>query len=136
MAIRFSAAARADLAEAAKLKVDAGAGAGKIRVYSGSQPATADTAVSGTLLLEFPLSDPGFTRSGAVLTLDDTPTITDDGIADGTAGYARVLDSDNNPVFDGSVTASGGGGDFIISDITVETGQTYNLTGTLTWAAS
>ncbi len=137
MAVRLSAGLREDFAEAFAAAVDAGSGAGKVRVYTGSQPANVAASASGTLLLEFVLNDPGFAASGGVATLDADPAITDDALADGTPGWARVLDSDDAAVMDGSVTGSGGGGDFVISDTSLETGQTVTLvSGTLTWPAS
>lgn len=104
-------------------EMDGGSGAAKLRIYTGSQPATANTAATGTLLLEFTLQDPSGTVSGDTLTIDVTPAITDDALADGTAGWGRVLDSDNNAIWDGAV-----GAEFTLSDTTLETGQTVTLT--------
>lgn len=137
MAVRLSATLRQTLAAAFATAVDGGSGGGIVRIYTGSQPANVATTASGTLLLEFILNDPGFTTSGGVATLDADPAITDDAITNGTAGWARVLDSSSAAVMDGSVTGSGGGGDFIISDTSLETGQTVTLiSGTVTWPAS
>jgi hypothetical protein len=62
---------------------------GRVNVYTGSQPATADTAASGTLLGTLTLASDAFTAasSGAV-TIN---TVTSDTSADatGTAGYVR-----------------------------------------------
>lgn len=102
---------------------DEGSGAGLLRIYTGSQPADADTAASGTLLLEFTLNDPAFTESGGVLTLDVAPTITDDALADGTAGWGRFLDSDAEAVIDGAV-----GSEITLSDTSLETGQAVSIT--------
>jgi hypothetical protein len=102
---------------------DEGAGPGKLRIYTGSQPANADTAASGTLLLEFTLNDPAFTESGGVLTLDVSPTLTDDALATGTAGWGRFVDSDDEAIIDGLV-----GSEITLSDTSLETGQTVTVT--------
>jgi len=88
--------------------VDAGSGAGKVRIYSGTPPANVGTALSGnTLLAELTLTDPAASAaSGGVLTFS---AIADDTSADatGTASFFRILDSDNNAVVQGTVGTSG-----------------------------
>jgi len=77
---------------------------GKLRIYDGSQPATADTAVGGQVLLaELTFGNPAFgAASGGVAAAN---AITKDSSADasGTAAWFRALKSDNTPVFDGSI---------------------------------
>lgn len=77
---------------------------GKVRIYSGTRPATGGTAT--TLLAELPLSATAGTVSAGVLTLN---AITADSAADatGTASWFRVLTSANVAVIDGDVGASG-----------------------------
>lgn len=123
MTFRAADALRNDFVTDILTRMDAGAGAAKLRIYTGAQPANANTAASGTLLLEFTLQDPSGTVTGDTLTIDVTPAITDDALADGTAGWGRVLDSDDNAVWDGAV-----GAEFTLSDTTLETGQTVTLT--------
>lgn len=62
---------------------------GRINVYTGSQPATADTAASGTLLGTLTLSADAFAAaaSGAIALNSVTSDTTAD--ASGTAGYCR-----------------------------------------------
>ena len=69
---------------------------GYIRLYNGSQPATADTALSGqTLLAEL--------RFGA----DAFPSADASANATGTAAWARILASDGSSTyFDGTVGTS------------------------------
>lgn len=52
----------------------------------------------------------------------------------GTAAKFVIFDSDATEVFRGSVTASGGGGDAIIDNVSIASGQTVNLTA-LTYMA-
>jgi hypothetical protein len=117
--------------------LDAGAGAGKIRIYDGTQPAGPGTAITSQVLLaEFTLADPAF---GAAATgtadLDATPVLSTTGVAAGTASWARALDSNNVAVFDGSAGTSGT--DFIMNTTTVSVGVTVECSaGTITMPAS
>jgi hypothetical protein len=104
-----SAALRNAQADAVTARVDAGAAAGRLRIYTGSKPATPETAASGTLLADIALNDPAFgSAASGVATLDVTPEPTDASAnATGTAGYARFTDSDGNGALDCSVGTSG-----------------------------
>lgn len=128
MAIRLATAPQNAAADA----IAALANGGTIEIRSGSQPATANTAATGTLLATFTLVSPAFSAaSSGVLTLDADPDITTTGAAAGTAGWARVKGSGGATVFDGSVATSGG--DFTINTTAITVGGTVNLTaGTLT----
>lgn len=82
---------------------------GYIRIYSGVQPATADTALSGnTLLAELRFGSTAFgAASGGVITAN---AITADSSADntGTATFFRCFQSNGTTVvFDGTVGTSG-----------------------------
>lgn len=143
MATRINTAARNAACDAIVDLVDGGAGAGVIRVYTGAQPATPATAPSGTLLAEFTLSDPAFgAASNGAAALDVTPALTDTGITDGTAGWFRILDSTEAAgtglgIIDGSVTATGGGGQLELNSTTISTGVAVEITaGTVTMPAS
>lgn len=127
MTLRVAVAARNAGLDAIFDRANAGAGPGTIEVRSGSQPATADTAASGTLLVTFTLADPAFAAASAgVKDLDADPDLSAAAAATGTAGWARCKDSDGNTVFDGSVGTSGT--DFIINSTSITSGQTVNLT--------
>jgi hypothetical protein len=138
MVIRDPIATRNALCDARVDRFDAGSGAGKIRIYTGTQPTSADDAASGTLLVEITLNDPAFGASASgSATIDADPALTGTASATGTAGWWRGLDSDNNTVMDGSVTASGGGGDLTLVTTSITSGGTVTLTGgTLTAPAS
>lgn len=132
MTLRVAVAGRNAGLDARYDRANAGAGPGTIKVYTGSQPATADTAESGTLLATFTLADPAFAAAASgVKDLDADPDLSTTAVATGTAGWARCEDSDGNNVFDGSVGTSGT--DFIINTTSVTSGQTVTLTvGTIT----
>ena len=80
--------------------IDAGAAAGTIQIRSGTQPASANDAATGTLLATLTWGDPAF--GAAVAGVATANTITSDTSADatGTATWARLLDSDSNTIFD------------------------------------
>lgn len=101
---------------------------GYIEIRTGSQPATVATAVTGTLLGTLPLSATAFgTPTAGVVTAN---TITGDSSADatGTAGYFRAFTSGAVAVIDGSITATGGGGDLQLNSVSIVAGGTINVT--------
>lgn len=120
MALGIITAVRSNMMTQILNAIDAGAAGGKLRIYDGSRPATGGTAT--TLLAELTLSATSGTVLNGVLTF---AAITRDEVADngGTATWFRIVDSDNNFVCDGSVTAAGGGGDLQLITTTVVAGQ-------------
>ncbi|MFI7449555.1 hypothetical protein ACIBQX_18810 [Nonomuraea sp. NPDC049714] len=143
MAIRINTAARNAAADAVVGVFSGGTGAPVLRIYTGTQPATPATAPSGTLLAEFTLSDPAFAAaSSGSATLDVTPALTDDGLAAGDAGWFRICDSTEAAatglgVLDGSVTATGGGGDLTLNTVTISVGVSVEITsGSITMPAA
>ena len=108
MALSYTTTLRNNQLDEITALIDAGAGAGKARIYDGTPPANVGTALSGnTQLAELILTDPSAgAASGGVLTFN---AIADDTSADatGTASFVRFLDSDNNPVIQGTVGTSG-----------------------------
>lgn len=136
MAQRSSVAARNASLDAEYDLVNAGSGPGTVEYRTGTQPANADTAASGTLLVTFTLADPAFDpASGGVKNLDADPDLTATAVATGTAGWARMKDSAGNTVSDFSIgTASA---DIIINSTSITTGQEVKLTlGSVTAPAS
>jgi hypothetical protein len=127
MALGFTVALQNSILNAITTDIDSGSGAGKVRIYNGSRPADADTAVSGqTLLAELTLSDPSAAAaSGGVWTAN---SVTGDASADatGTASWFRVLDSDNNVVMDGDVGTSGS--DLNLNSTSLTVGGTVDIT--------
>lgn len=118
---------------------------GVLRVYSGSQPATADAAATGTLLLEFTESGGVFVHGAAAngLNWDDAvlgvinkaaaETWKATGIADGTAGWFRFcanpadtgLLSTSLARVDGSVGTSGA--DMLVVSTAIVTSDIYYM---------
>lgn len=143
MGLRISTAARSAACAAVVALIDGGSGPGVLRIYSGSQPAGPGTSPTGTLLAEFTLSDPAFSQLNGVATLDVTPAVQDASAnSTGTAGYFRLLDSTEAAgtglgVIDGTVTATGGGGDLTLSTVSIVSGSPVDITsGTITMPAT
>ena len=110
--------------------IDAGAAAGVLRIYDGSQPADADTAVSTqNILSEHTLSDPSAAAaSGGVLTFSAVGSDTSANNT-GTATWFRISDSNGNAVLDGDVSTSAAGtGDLQLDSTSITSGQTVNIT--------
>jgi hypothetical protein len=121
MALTVSAVAAQAMASA--LATDIGA-ASTIEIRSGSKPATPETAASGTLLATVAISG-SFTASGGSITAADPASVTV--AASGTAGYFRLKTSGGTAKIDGTVTASGGGGDMQLSTTSLVSGGTVDL---------
>lgn len=103
-------------------------GAGSLKIYSGSQPADADTAPTGTLLVTIALAATAFgsANSSGQASLASTPR-SGTGAAAGTAGWFRIVSGGGSNVMDGSVTATGGGGDLTLDNTSIAVGQTVNI---------
>jgi len=129
MATRISTAAQNASANAVGALVDAGSGAGYVEIRTGSQPATANTAASGSVLATITYSDPAFgSASSGVITADITPALTVAASGTGSAGGFRVYDSDANGIWDGSITVSGGGGDMTVNTVSLVIGVNFTIT--------
>lgn len=101
---------------------------GLIRIYTGSQPATPETAASGTLLGTLTFGSTAGDVSAGVMT---ARAITQDSSADasGTAGWFRVLQSDGSTVeFDGACGESGSGAECIMNETDIVAGGVISIT--------
>ena len=114
-------------------RIDAGASAGRVEIRDGSQPAV-NGALTGNILCTFDFSDPALGAASANGTNADAaanglPKTDPSAANSGTAAYGVILDSDDNVILTGTVTATGGGGDFEIDNINIEADQEVQLTG-------
>ena len=127
--MRIATDSRNSMLDALNTRLNAGSGAAKIRIYDGTQPANANTAVSTqTLLAELPCSDPAAASAATgTLTLS---AVTNDSSADatGTATWARVLDSDNNAIFDCDVSSTVGSGTLKLNTTSIVSGGPVAIT--------
>lgn len=106
-----------------------GGSAGTLKVYSGARPASPDDGVgAATLLATFTLGNPAFGSSASkVATVNTVAGVT--AVATGTAAWFRAANSAGTAKFDGSVTATGSGGDLTLGSTSITSGGAVNLTG-------
>lgn len=106
--------------------VNAGSGAGTLKIYTGTRPGTGGALSGNTLLgtLTFSSTAFGAASSGTIT----AASITSDSSADatGTATWFRVEDSDANFVMDGDVGTSGS--DLNLSTVAISSGATLEIT--------
>ena len=101
-----------------------------LRFFTGSPPANCATATSGTQLASYSLaSDWAAAAASGSKSFSNTPLTTTAG-ATGTLGYYRLFDSTATTChMQGTITATGGGGDLTVDTVTVAAvGQTINVT--------
>jgi hypothetical protein len=97
-----------------------------IKIYSGTQPVNANTAISSqTLLVSLNVSGTFGTDSNGTITLSSVTSAT--AVATGTASFFRITKSDGTTVvMDGSVGTSAA--DMILDNTSIATGQTVSIT--------
>lgn len=135
MTLSISNAAAIDACDSIVDLVDIGTGtaSGHLKIYAGSVPANVDTALSTqTLLADLAMSNPAFggaadVSPGARAT---AAAITDDSAADatGTASFFRIVNRDGTAVIQGSVTATGGGGELELNTTSIVAGAAVSVT--------
>lgn len=125
MAMQFSVAVRNARLDAFETTTGATA---KLRILTGTQPATCATAETGTLLCEITLpADWLNAASGGAKSKLGTWTGTASGA--GTAGYFRIVDNAGTTCHQqGNITITSGGGDMEIDNTSISNGQTVTVT--------
>jgi hypothetical protein len=124
MAIQFSVAVRNGRLDSFETTVGVSP---TLEIRSGSAPANCAAAATGTLLASMALpSDFMAAASAGAKAISGT---WQDASADatGTAGYFRINQGATCHM-QGTVTASGGGGDMIIDNVSIASGQQVNVT--------
>lgn len=100
--------------------------AGYIKIYSGSQPSDPDQAPAGTLLATLRFGNPAFGTPSAGSMTANAITPDSNAAANGTAGWARVLSSDNSTVvMDVSVGTTGT--NIILNSVDIKAGGQVSL---------
>jgi hypothetical protein len=127
MSLQLSTAVRNAMLDAIETAIGTSA---VIKIRSGSAPATCATADSGTVLATFSLaSDWASNASGGSKSLSSTPLTDSSADNTGTAGHFRIYASDGTTCHaQGTVTATGGGGDMTIDNTSIASGQVVNIT--------
>lgn len=126
MALQYSVAVRNAQLDAFESTTGASA---ILRILSGTPPANCATAQTGTLLASLSLPSDWMSAASAgskalLGTWQDTSAD-----ATGTAGYFRILDSTGTTCHaQGTITATGGGGDMTLDNTSIASGQTVAVT--------
>lgn len=103
-----------------------------VKIYSGTAPADADTALSGnTLLAAAELSNPAFgsatdANPGATVTCSGLPKSDSSIDATGTATFYRIFDRNNVCRFQGTVGTSGT--NMIVNSVAFQAAATFTIT--------
>lgn len=126
MSLQFSVSVRNAMLDAIETTISTSA---ILKIRSGSVPATCATADSGTVLatLNLPSDYMAAASSGAKAksgTWEDTSAD-----ATGTAAHWRLYASDGTTCHaQGTVTATGGGGDLTVDNVSFAAGQSFTVT--------
>lgn len=111
-------------------QIETTAGASPVmRMFSGAKPANCAAASTGTLLAEMSLPA-DWMAAAASGSVSKSGTWEDPAAnADGTLGYFRIFDTAGTTChIQGTITLTGGGGDMIVDNTSVLTGQTISVT--------
>jgi hypothetical protein len=130
MSLQYSAAIRNAQLDAVESTIGTSP---KLQIRSGAPPATTATADSGTLLCEMTLPSDWMSAAsgGSKAKLGTWSGTGDAGAGAGTnAGHWRLKDSAGTTTgAQGTVTATGGGGDMTLDNINIASGQAVSVTG-------
>lgn len=104
------------------------AAAPRCRIYTGSQPANCAAARTGTKLVDILVpADWMAAAASGVKQLSGLWQVA--AVAAGTAGYYSIESNDGSTCHEqGSVTATGGGGDMTLDSVALSVGQTVTIT--------
>lgn len=125
MAIQFSVAVRNARLDAIETAIGQSA---VMRIRTGSPPASCATADSGTVLatLNLPADWMAAADNGSKSMAGTWQDASAD--ASGVAGHFRIYDSSGTCHIQGTVTATGGGGDLQVDNVNFAVGQQFTVT--------
>ena len=97
----------------------------QFNLYSGTQPANANTAITTqVLLVSMPIAGVFGTDTNGTLTLGAVTPANASGT--GAASFFRIFKADNSVIMDGSVGLSGA--DLILNSVDIASGQSVDIT--------
>ncbi len=126
MAISYATAIRNSRLAAVATAVNAGAGGGKITLYTGERPAAGGTATTALAVLTFNATAFGTPSNGQMTA--NAISGEESALATGEATWFRVTDSDDVFVLDGDVGTIGSGADLEMNSVNIGLGQTIDIT--------
>ena len=124
MALQLDTDIRNDLLDG----IDSVFNAGTVKIYSGAQPADADTAASGTLLATVDVDADAFNAASAGAKTKQGTWQEASAIATGTAGWFRLANGADSRRIDGDVTVTSGGGVLELDSVSITSGQVVTIT--------
>lgn len=100
-----------------------------LRIYSGTKPTACSDAATGTLLAEMTLPSDWLAAASSGSKAKSGTWSDASANAAGTAGYFRIYDSTGTTCHaQGTVTATGGGGDMTLDNTSIASGQVVTIT--------
>lgn len=124
MAVQFSVDVRNGMLDSVETTIGTAA---VLEIRSGTAPASASAANSGSVLVAYTLaSDWAANAASGSKSFNNTP-ISGTASGSGTATYFRIYSSGGKCHWQGSVTATGGGGDLTIDNTSIASSQTVNV---------
>lgn len=126
MTVQWSAAVRNGMLDAWETAIGTSA---VLKIYTGAVPANCAASTTGTVLVTFSLaSDWAAAAASGAKNLNSLPLSATSSAA-GVAGYYRIFASDGTTCHEqGTVSTTGLGGDLILDNVNIATGQTVVLT--------
>ncbi len=108
--------------------INSSANAGKLQLYTGTRPVSADSAITTQVkLVEFVLASPAGTVTNGVLTGDTVESVL--AAASGNAGWARMVNSAGAAIADFDCGVTGSGSAVEINNLAVAEGGEVLLSG-------
>jgi hypothetical protein len=127
MTVQWSGAVRNAVLDAWETAIGASA---KLQIWTGAPPANCAAASTGTQLVEYALGADWAAAAGSGAKALSSLPLSVAALASGTAGYYRITDTAETTCHEqGTITATGGGGDMTIDNTSIAVGQTVQVTG-------
>lgn len=125
MSVQYSAAVRNAMVDAIESTISTSP---KLRFYTGAAPANCAAAASGTLLVEMSLPSDWMSAASSGVK-SQVGTWQANASAAGTAGHYRIVDTAGTTCHEqGTITATGGGGDMTLDNTNIASGQLVTIT--------
>lgn len=102
----------------------------KVEIKTGAPPASCAAAATGTILASFTLASDWMAAASSGSKAFSSVPLSITASNTGTAAHFRVYASDGTTChIQGTITATGGGGDMTIDNTSINSGQTVRITG-------
>lgn len=127
MTVGISTAVKNSALSGIRTLIDAGSGAGKIKIYTTPRPATGVAITTQTLLAELTMQDPSFAEPASAVMTMNVPVSDSSANATGTAVWARITDSNDNFVMDIDVGDLSSGAELKLPSTSISLGGAVNV---------